>query len=388
LKRWRLDWKIAGDIFLQGERMKRFELRGLITMVLFAVTAGCGRPPAGGGGPPGEYSVSAVVAPAKKETIKISVQLVGSLKARDAVDIVSEINGIVAEILFTDGQIVEKGDVLIRLNDAKLKARKSEANARLELAKTNFKRSRELRESDTISQQEFDQMKAEFDVAEASFKLLEEELKDSVIEAPFAGITGERMISAGGYLTAGQTITRLVQMDPLEAEFRVPEVHIGKIKPGQKVVMHSVVTPGIDINGEVFFINPSIDVNSRTVLVKAIVSNSDLSLKPGQFGKLDLVLEERDGAIIIPESCIRYAGDQASVVVMNSEGKAEFRNVNVGQRFPGRVEITAGLEADERVVVEGYQKMGPGTGIMISPASEKYGIVPEHAPETAPPPEG
>jgi len=360
----------------------------LIILLALACTAGCGRPQAGGGGPRGDYSVSAVVAPAKSETIQITVQLVGSLKARDSVNIVSEINGSVSEILFTEGRVIEEGDVMIKLDDAKLKARMSEANALLELAKTNFRRSRELRESDTISQQEFDQMKAEFDVAESSFKLLEEELNDSIIEAPFTGVAGERMVSAGAYLTAGQTITRLVQMDPLEAEFRVPEVHIGKIHAGQKIVMHSVVTPGVSIEGEVFFINPFIEENSRTVLVKALVPNPELKLKPGQFGKLDLVLEERDGALMIPESCIRYAGDQASVVVMNAEGKAEFRNVTVGQRYPGRVEITDGLQINERVVVEGYQKMGPGTGIMISPASEKYGIVPEPAPEAAPASEG
>lgn len=368
--------------------MNKLNLNTIITLLLLAMAAGCGRPQAGGGGPPGDYSVSAVVAPAKGETIQVSVQLVGSLKARNSVDIVSEINGSIAEILFTEGQFVEKGEVMIKLDDAKLKARRSEANARLELAKTNFKRSRELKESDTISQQEFDQMKAEFDVAESSFKLLEEELNDSVIKAPFAGVAGERMVSAGAYLTAGQTITRLVQMDPLEAEFRVPEVHIGKIHTGQKIVMQSVVTPGTGIEGEVFFINPSIDENSRTVLVKALVPNTERKLKPGQFGKLDLVLEEREGAIMIPDACIRYAGDQASVVVMNPEGKAEFRNVTVGQRYPGRVEITDGLQIDERVVVEGYQKMGPGTGIMISPASEKYGIVPEPAPQAAPASEG
>lgn len=362
--------------------MKLRYLNGLTTVFMLGLAAGCGRPPAGGGGPPSDFSVSAVVAPASSETIEISVQLVGSLKARESVDIVSEVSGTVAEILFTDGQVVKENQLLIRLDDAKLKARLAEAKARLALAETNFKRSKDLLKSQTISQQEYDQAKSEFEVADSSFRLIEEELGDAEIKAPFAGVVGERLVSPGAYLSAGQAITRLVQMDSLEAEFRIPEIYLRQIKHGQKIEMQSVALPGIEILGEVFFVSPLVDENSRTVLVKALVPNDSMQLKPGLFGKLNLVLEERAGAIMIPEASVRYAGDQASVVVMDANGKAEFRNVTVGQRYPGRVEISEGLSEGERVVVEGYQKMGPGTGIMISPASEKYGIKPDAAPAT------
>jgi membrane fusion protein (multidrug efflux system) len=219
-------------------------------------------------------------------------------------------------------------------------------------------------------------VKAEFNVAGAVYNLLVSEVSDTEIKAPFDGVISERLVSVGQYITAGQPVTRLISMDPLEAEFYVPERYISQIKKGQKISFNSSSSPDAAISGEIFFIDPAMNESTRTVLVKASIPNPDFSFKPGFFGKLDVVLAEKANAIVIPESCVRYAGDQASVVVMNSEGKAEFRNVTVGQRMPGRVEIAEGLDAGERVVVEGYQKMGPGTGIIISPASEKYGVTP------------
>ena len=358
--------------------MKRSTTTWMITIGLAGVLTGCGRPPSNGG-PPGEFSVNAVIAPVVAQTVQSAIQLVGSLKARDAIDIVGEINATVAEVLFTDGQAVEAGYVLVRLDDAKIVARLNEAKARFNLAKTNYQRSSELHESRTISRQEFDQAEAEYHVAEAVYNLLMRELSDTVITAPFDGVVSERLVSAGQYLLSGQAVTRLIRMDPLEVEFNIPERHVGRVSTGQNVLLRSIAFASESITGEIFFIAPVVNEQSRTVLAKALIPNPDHRLKPGLFGALDVVLEVRENAIVVPESSIRYAGDKASVVVMNDEDRAEFRDVKVGQRFPGIVEVTEGLTEGERVVVEGYQKMGPGTAILISPASAKYGITP---PET------
>ncbi len=357
--------------------MKQTQIGCLLGLAL-AVTAGCGKPPAAGG-PQGEFMVQAVIAPAALETVRNEVQVVGSLEARDILDIVSEISAPVEEILFTEGQVVEEGHVLARLDDAKLLARLAEAKARRQLAETNFKRAGDLYGSQTISQQEYDQAQAEFDVAVAGYNLLNRELEDTVIKAPFAGVVGSRLVSPGQFLAVGQALTRLVRLDPLEATFRIPERYVGQIKAGQTVFMHSVALPDQEIIGKIYFVDAVIDTITRTVLAKALVDNRGKNLKPGLFGNLKVVLAERENAIVIPESSVRYSGDQASVVLMNPEGQAEFRNVVVGQRMAGRVEIVEGLSEGERVVVEGYQKMGPGTKILISPASEKYGITPPPA---------
>ncbi|HMP90657.1 MAG TPA: efflux RND transporter periplasmic adaptor subunit [Kiritimatiellia bacterium] len=344
-------------------------------LLAIALLSGCGRPPSNGG-PPGEFVVTAVIAPATAETIQSTIQLVGSLKARDAINVVSEISASVSEILFEDGQEVKKDQIIARLDDAKITARLNEARARFQLARTNFERNRNLYSSQTISRQEFDQAESEFQVAEAAFRLLERELSDTVIKAPFDGVVGERLVSIGQFLNVGQPVTHLVRMDPLEVEFRVPERHLSRIALGQPVVMKSPAFSAETLSGVISFIDPIVNPDTRTVLTKALIQNENHRFRPGLFGSLDVILEERPNAIVIPESAVRYAGDQASVVIMDANDRAEFRNVVVGQRLPGRIEIVEGLSDGERVVVEGYQKMGPGTGIVISPASAKYGITP------------
>lgn len=346
-----------------------------------------GKPPPPAGGPPEDFFVSAVVAPVSAETVRDTVVVVGSLEARDTVEVLSEVAANVVEVLFTEGAQVRKGDTLVRLDDAKLSARLAETKARRHLAETNFKRAEDLLSSETISQAEHDQVKAEYDVAVAVYNLLKRELDDTVLKAPFDGIIGARLVSPGQLVTIGQRLTSIVRLDELEVSFRIPERHVGQIRNGQPVIMDTVARPGEPIRGEVFFVDPVIDSRTRSVLAKAKVDNTGLLLRPGMFGTLSVVLAERENALVVPESAVRYAGEQASVVVMNGENRAEFRNVTVGQRQPGRVEITSGLSAGEVVVVEGYQKMGPGTGIAISPASERYGITPPPPPEATATPE-
>lgn len=349
----------------------------LTASILFS--AGCGRPPSSGG-PPGDYSVNAVVALVQTQTVRETVNVVGSLRARDAIDLVSEISAPVKEILFKEGEDVTTGQILVLLDDAKVNARVAEAEARFKLADTNRKRSEELLASATISEQEYDQVQAEFGVAESVLNLLKQELADTVIKAPFDGVAGARLVSAGQFMQPGQPITRLVKMDPLEVEFRVPERAAASIRPGLGISMAAAATEAGQIQGEVFFVDPVVDANYRTVLVKASVPNPDRVLKPGMYGNLDVIVSLRENALVIPESAVRYRGDQAYVVAVNAETKAEFRNVTVGVRQPGQLEIVDGLAAGDRIVVEGFQKMGPGTGIIISPSSAAYGVNPPAAP--------
>lgn len=318
--------------------------------------------------------MNAVVAPVIVKSVSDTARVVGNLRARDAVDVASQISAPVKDVLFQEGKAVAAGDVLVRLDDDKVIARIAEAEARFVLADTNRKRSEELLANQTISRQEYDQVQAEFGVSEAVFNLLKREREDTVITAPFDGVTSDRLVSPGQWLGVGQGVTRLVRMNPLEVEFRLAERQATDVRPGQKVRFEGA--SGEPAEGEVFFIDPVVDPASRTVLVKASIPNPELILKPGMYGNLELILATRENALVIPESTVRYQGDQAYVVVMNAAGKAEFRNITTGQRLPGEVELISGLIEGERVVVEGFQKMGPGTSILISPASERYGIVP------------
>lgn len=354
-----------------------YHLSGGLCVAALLSTLGCGKAPLpGAGGPPEDYAVRAVVAPVEPEPLAESIFLVGSLMARQSVDIVSEINAPVAEILFEEGQAVEAGEVLLRMKEDKLAARERESEAHYALAKANFDRGQELRSSETISQAEYDRLAAEFHVAEASLALVRAQRADTVIRAPFSGVLSDRKVSIGQWLAAGDPVIRLIQMDPLEAMFQVPERYIPMLAIGQLITLSSVALPGRTFEGHVFFIDPEVDVKNRTVLVKAEVSNTEGLLKPGMFVRLELILTSREDALLIPEAAIQLRGDQAIVFVMDADDRAEIRPVKVGRRVVERAEILSGLTAGDRVVVEGYQKMGPGVRIAISPDSARYGLTP------------
>ncbi len=347
----------------------------LVLLLASLLVSGCGRPPSAGG-PPGDFPVNAVVAAVQTGTVVDRVNVVGSLRARDAVDVVAEINGTVEEILFLEGEPAVAGQPLVRLDDAKVQARAAEAEARFNLADTNRRRAEELLATATISRQEYDQVVAEFGVAESVWNLLKQDLDDALIKAPFDGLLGARYVSPGQYVSVGQSVTRLVKMDPLEVEFRVPERAGPSIALGQRIEMSTVSGSGALVKGEVFFIDPVVDAQSRTVLVKALIPNQSLTLKPGMYGHVAVMLGAREAALVIPESAVRYRGDQAYVVTVDDEQKAEFRNIRVGLRMDGKLEVVEGLSAGERVVIEGFQKMGPGTTVIVSPSSSAYGVTP------------
>lgn len=350
---------------MQGKQQFILNITAIAAVILYT---GCGKPPVMGGGE-GEFPVQAVIAEAVMAPVQDTVSLVGSLQARDAVDLVSEIDAVIEDMSYDEGKAVAEGDTLFCLDEAKLQARLAESEARFRLAKTNFERNQALLDNQTISQQEFDQVQSTFEAAQAALDLSREEHADAVITAPFDGVTGERQVSRGQFVNRGTVLGSLVRTDPLEAVFDVPERYLSRLEPGGAIAIHSVAYRDETFAGTVFFVAPRVNERDRTVRVKAVVPNADGRLKPGMFGRLDLVLDTREQALQIPESCVQYRGDQVSVVVMDDDDRAAFRPVTLGVRFKGRVEVTAGLEAGERVVAEGHQKMGPGSLIAISPKS-------------------
>lgn len=322
----------------------------------------------------GPFPVNAVIARAERGPIQESLFLVGNLASKETIEIRSEIEAKITFIGFEEGADVEAGQVLFRLDDHKLEAQVAESKARYEMAKNDDERGKSLLAKKTISVQQYDQFRFERDAARASLNLNKVRMADAVIKAPFAGRMDERKVSLGQFVNIGEQLSALIQTNPLEVQFNVPERYLGQLHVGQQIIITSVAYKGEDFGGEVFFISPQLDEMNRTVLMKANIDNSDGRLKPGMFANLELVFRVIDEAIIIPEQAITYQGDQASVVVMNDEDKVEYRQISVGMRISGLAEIQQGLDAGERIVVEGFQKMAPGTDIIISAKSEKYGV--------------
>ena len=338
----------------------------------------------GGGGPPGSFAVQAVVVEARVQPVSETLSLVGTVAANEMVEIKSETDGTVQEVLFTEGQKVKAGDLLLRLDESKLAAGLAEAEANFKLSQANNERSRQLFRDKLISQQEFDQISAQFQANQASLDLKKRELKDTRIVASFGGYVSSRQISPGQVISKNTTLTFLVDVDPVKVELNVPERYLGQLRVGQKIQLTIAAYPGRKFDGEVFFIAPFVEPATRTALVKARVPNPEAELKPGMFANLDLTLKLKENAVVIPETSVLASGDRNVIYIVDAQDTAQLRAVKIGIRQAGVVEIVSGLQAGERVIAEGLQKVRPGGKVKASPGE----LSPGESPKVTGKPEG
>ena len=316
----------------------------------------------GGGKPPPGMPVKAVaarLAPAVDET-----SAVGTLRADEAVSIRPEIAGRLAQILFAEGQNVKQGALLARLDQSELKAALASSSVQAQLDRQRLERAEDLHQKGFISQQALDEARS--NAARSAAKQREDEAKlaKTEIHAPFGGVAGLRQVSEGAYVAAGTDIARLEKIDQLKLDFRVPEVHLAKLRSGQAVRIAVDAYPRTEFGGLIYAIEPAIDEQTRTVLVRARVANAELKLRPGMFARVQLQLGVRDKAVWVPEAAIVPRG-QDSFVYRIEQGRAALVKVQTGLRRPGEVEVVDGVAAGDLVVTEGVQKIGPGAPVTV-----------------------
>ena len=322
------------------------------------------------GGRPPMRPTQVVAVTAKVEKVADTLSLIGTVAGEEMVELKSETAGIIEAIHFLEGQKVKKGQLLIELDRAKINATLLETEANLALSKSNYLRNKELFESKLISRQEFEQTKTQFEAQQALVNLRRRQLQDTRITAPFDGTVGERPVSPGQVISPNTTLTWLVALDVVNVEFNVPERFLSVCRTGQTIQVKVAAYPEQTFSGSVFFVAPYVDTELRTTLIKAAVPNPEGLLKPGMFATLDLTLTIRDQAIVIPEPALfrTLDGGRAMVYVIDDNNLAQFRTVTVGERKTRKVEITQGLSEGEMVIVEGTQKIGPGSPVKLAPA--------------------
>lgn len=337
---------------------------GLSVGLLLAL-AGCGDGGNNGGGPAG-MAVPVVYEEVEADLLRESLSLVGTLVGDEAVDVSFNRDGRVIELYFTEGDTVEKGELLAALDVRVLTAVVRQAEAAQVLAEADFQRAKQLFEQRAIAEQELDQMRASFETAEADLARVREELADARLVAPFGGVLGRRLVSPGRFVGAGEPLTRLVDMDPLKLEFAVPERYLSILSLGQEVNLTVSAWPEETFAGRISFIGPEVDPLNRTVSVVARVANTANQLRPGMFVRVNLLVAERPDALLVAESALLVRGDEEYVFVIDDEDKAAIRSIQSGVRRDGRVEVVEGLNKGDRVVVEGVQKIGPGSSLQPS----------------------
>lgn len=357
---------------------RRFEFSALMCVLATIGLSGCG-PKAKA--PPAQMPIVQVVAiEAKREPVTERLSLVGSFAANEMVEIKSETEGVIHEILFEEGQPVQKGQLLIRLDESKLEAAVAEASANFNLSKANFERTQQLRKNDLISQHEYDQAASMFSFNQANLELKRRQLKDARIFAEFEGITSARLVSPGQVISKNSTLTWLVDLDPLKVEFNIPERFLRQVQIGQTIEVIVDAFPERTFKGSVFFISPYVDESTRTSLIKALVPNPKHELKPGMFANLDLTLTVREQAVVISDAAVNQMldGDRATVYIVDTNQTVQLRQVKLGVYLPGQVEVRSGLQGGELVIVEGVQKIGPGSKVKLAPPEA---ALPYHKPD-------
>lgn len=297
-------------------------------------------------------------------TISEEASAVGSLLANESVMIRTERDGRIATFHFTEGQLVRKGEKLVSLDTVEIEAQLAAANSDLSLNRSRLKRAEELHEKKFISAQALDDAREAANQSVARQAEIKARFDKSTVIAPFEGVAGLRQVSPGAYVKAGQDIARLEGIGTLKLDFRLPELYLGRIKPKQEAAVRVDAFAGETFRGEIYAIEPAVDEQSRTVLLRAHVPNPGVRLKPGMFARVLLVLETRENALIVPEQALVPQG-QDRFVYRLADGKAALTKVEPGIRRPGEVEIRRGLSAGDTIIVDGQLRLRDGAQVTV-----------------------
>ena len=343
------------------------------------VWSGCGSSEEDSG-PPSARAQRVEVTEIERVDLREVLRVVGSLAANESTEIRPEITGLIREVKFREGTHVTEGDALIRLDEQEVRAQIREAEVRLELARQTLARSDALLETRSIPTAERDRSLAEFERVKADLELLRVRKEKSTVRAPFSGVVGRRLVSPGDFVGPGDVITRIDDLESLKIEFTVPERHAERIAPDALVrASTSMRGDASVIEGRVYFISASIDRLTRSVEVKALAKDVNSQLRPGTFVEVELVLAERDNALVVPETAILAREGNFFVVKVEpqDEGRhsALVRPVTLGIREVGRVEILADesepVREGDRVVAAGVGALPLFTGAPLDPVPMK-----------------
>ena len=313
------------------------------------------------GSRPAPSVTTATLAPRQLET---RLEAVGTTRALQAVEIVPLTSGRVVEIAFEPGQKVFEGAVLVRLDDEIERDDLTEAEATLAQATFAEERAQTLSQTNTISRAQVEQLTAASATAQAAVDRARRRLADRTVRAPFDGVVGLGEVEIGARVDDDTMITTLDDLSEVEIEFSLPETVFGQIVPGLAITADSAAFPGRVFEGEIASIDSRIDQNSRSFKVRALVPNSQTLLPAGMFMHLTVTLDRRMALMVAEQALVAEAGQNFLFVI--EDGKALRRDVKIGRREFGAVEITQGLAEGEVIVVKGVQKLRDGAKVRIA----------------------
>ncbi|WP_416137366.1 efflux RND transporter periplasmic adaptor subunit [Halomonas sp. HK25] len=294
------------------------------------------------------------------------LEALGTLRADESVTLSATVTDTVTELNFRDGQVVEAGQLLVRLQDDEQQALLRAAQAQRDERRATVNRLAQLQTRNLAPRADVEDAQARLRQVEAEIQGLEARLRNYRVRAPFDGVVGFRNISLGSLVTPGTALVTLDKVDVMKLDFSVPEVFLSLLEPGLPLAAHSVAFPDERFGGHVENVGSRVDPVSRSVTVRAELANPELRLRPGMLMEVIVQRSPRE-AVVVPEAALIPSGDRQYVLVIDEEGenRVERREVKVGERRTGQAEIIEGLTGGELLVAHGVQRVREGDSVRL-----------------------
>ncbi len=310
------------------------------------------------------------------------IEAVGTGNARESVVISANVTERVRSLHFKDGESVKKGQILAELDLSEENADLAEAKALLKEADLQLERVQQLVGRGYATRASLDQRTAERDSARARVDSIQARINDRVIRAPFSGIAGLRNVSPGLIISAGTALVEISDISSIKLDFTIPESYLSQVKVGQEVEARVSAFNNKLFKGHISAIDPKVDPVTRSASVRALIDNPDHKLKPGMLMTVGIIRQQRE-ALGVPELSVVAEGTQKFVFVVNEDGKTVSRTrVITGERQPGFVEITRGLQPGALVVTEGTVKLRDGAPVTLLKSASAAPVANAAKPET------
>lgn len=314
---------------------------------------------------------------AKTETWQPVISGIGTLQAAEGIDITPQVGGTVQKIFFESGVRVKKGDTLVQLDTATDEADLRSLEAQLTNAEADLARKTKVFEKGYAARAALDAAEALRDQLAASAERIREQIKLKTVVAPWDGQVGLRSISVGSYVAPGQKVTWLQKTDDIFADFAVTEADYGRIKTGQKVKARFAAWPDQVFGGEIVTSDSRVSDASRTITVRAKLPNADGKLLPGMYANVDVEAGDPVQVVTVPQTAVTFSlyGDTVFAIVpaksldpnaKDGELAAERRFVKTGDVREGRIAITKGVAAGDKLVTAGQNKVDQGAKVVIN----------------------
>jgi membrane fusion protein, multidrug efflux system len=316
--------------------------------------------------PPSSSSSAPSVAVMKVNRLPLSdtFEAIGTTQAEESVTLTTNVSEKLAEIRFTDGERVKKGQVLARFDQQEEQAQLAAAQSSLAESQRELARLSGLLKQKAAAQREVDERKTQRDIALHTIEEVKARIADRTIIAPFDGVLGIRRLSEGAMVQPGDVLTTLDALDRIKLDFTLPARTLPFIKSGVALEATTDVLPGEIFRGNVATIDSRIDPQTRSYLVRALLDNPDHRLKPGLLMQVTLQQPARE-AVAVPEESLIQRQDKQFLMIVDDDGKARQREVKTGIRQKDKVEVTVGLKAGETLIIRGQENAKDGMPVTI-----------------------